>query len=299
LDFLSTIWSAWVEERGPEAPGLVPETFAVGSLSRSIPRALTSQPGYFCFDRFTPIGPDTWSAAQASVAVALEGAELLREMARREHQTRNGDTGDNNSWPVVYSLCRPPGHHSGDELYGGWCYLNNALIAARHLAAIDKGSGVVVLDVDYHHGNGSQACIRADDDSVRYLSIHADPDLGGEPYFCGHAAENTHNIHNMPLPVIGVTDELYTKTFERALSKIREWNPAYIILSLGCDIVKDDGVGTWELSLSSFEMIGRELRALRRPVLVVQEGGYKVSVLGPCVHAVLSGLAGDSKPQAS
>jgi len=183
-----------------------------------------------------------------------------------------------------------------DDMYGGWCYLNNASIATARLSSYDykthtyrpkddtNNKRVALLDIDYHHGNGSQE-IFYQNPLVLYVSTHADPDEGGEPFFIGYPGETGHeNLNaNFPLPLYGVTDDLFLSTLDKALKVVTEFNPHYLVVSLGCDIEVDDGCGTWDITLAGFQKIGQKIKDLHLPTLIVQEGGYNIAQLGKTV----------------
>jgi len=283
IHFLKHVFSEWSKER-PLAlqPQAIAETFFVRSLARRKPRNLVACLGYYCFDRVTPILKNTFEVALESAFCAITGADLLLKK-----QTNN--------YPAVYALCRPPGHHAHADLAGGWCYLNNAAIAAKRLAEHDCNNRlrrVTVLDVDYHHGNGTQD-IFYESPHVQYVSIHADPDNGGEPYFMGYGSEEgigngNGTTLNIPLPMFGVTDERYFTALDIAVAAVRKFAPEYLVVSFGLDTEENDGVGTWSLTPAAFDKMGVEIAKLGLPTLVVQEGGYNISKLGPQVVGFLS-----------
>lgn len=230
------------------------------------------QAGYYCIDTFTPLMRNAYIAARAAVDAALTGAELLE----------GGDR-------LVYAVCRPPGHHAERRVYGGFCYFNNAAIAAHRLSARGR---VAVLDIDFHHGNGTQDIFwrRAD---VFTASLHGDPSYA-YPYFAGFADETGEgegagfNL-NVPLPE-DVEDDAYLGELERVLQRIDEFDPWALILSLGLDIAKGDPTGAWRITPDGFERIGKAIGALGVPTLVVQEGGYDSRVLGRNARRFVGGL---------
>merc|ERR1711974_165076 len=260
----------------------MPETFAVGALRKRFPqRPYFAQGGYFCFDRFTPITKHTFEQAVASTNIALSGAS---------HVLRHKK--------AAFSLCRPPGHHAGHELYGGFCYFNNAAIAATYLSlggdvttAKDAEKRVAILDIDFHHGNGTQD-ICYENKNLMYASIHACPDSGGEPYFIGYEeevgeGEGTGTNFNFPLKGT-ITTEVYLATLAKAISKIKEFDPEYLVISAGWDIMETDPIGWWKVTTDGIGEIGRTLAGLDLPTLVVLEGGYDVHKLGGYVKAFIS-----------
>ncbi len=228
--------------------------------------------GYYCIDTFTPLTHNAYRAARAAVDCALTGAEVLLDGAQ-----------------LVYAICRPPGHHAERRVYGGFCYFDNAAIAAHALSA---SGTVAVLDIDFHHGNGTQEIFyqRAD---VLTISIHGDPSYA-YPYFAGFADERGEGRgegfnHNFPLPE-DVTDEQYLQVLEQALELIESFAPRHLVLSVGLDIAKGDPTGAWSITPDGFERIGGAIAGLALPTLAVQEGGYDTRVLGRNARYFLSGL---------
>ena len=230
------------------------------------------QAGYYCIDTFTPLTHNAYIAARAAVNCALSGAACLRRGER-----------------LAYAICRPPGHHAERRVYGGFCYFANAAIAAEYLCADGK---VAVLDIDFHHGNGTQDIFleRAD---VLTVSIHGDPSYA-YPYFAGFPDEHgegpgTGFNHNFPLPE-HIGDDQYLETLNRALSIIDRFEPRYLVVSVGLDIAKGDPTGAWTISAEGFERIGGAIAGLGLPTLAVQEGGYDTRVIGRNARQFLAGL---------
>lgn len=284
LDFLEKIFEAWHRTTGQ--PQFIPETFAVRSLFKRLPsRDVLSRSGFYCFDRFTPIVEGTYRAALASARCAITGADLLLEKRER----------------AVYALCRPPGHHAAQDLYGGYCFLNNAAIAARRL--IDQSAGsiarVAILDVDFHHGNGTQE-IFYNSKEVAYYSLHGDPDTGSEPHFCGYPDEIGHGeghgaTLNVPLGGTVVDDETYLKALRQVTESIGQFQPDALVVSLGVDCYGMDPLSSpeWKLSLDCFSQMGSAVHArfAHLPILIVQEGGYHLEDLGKAVRGFLEPFA--------
>jgi acetoin utilization deacetylase AcuC-like enzyme len=229
--------------------------------------------GIWCTDAVTPIKKKTYEVARASAETALTGAELLREGNEK----------------IVYALCRPSGHHAGPRVFGGYCYFNNVATAAEYL--LPEGN-VAIVDIDYHHGNGTQEFFD-EIKSVFTASIHCDPSFE-YPYFWGYADEIGKgqaigtNL-NEPLPKDAQIEE-YSAALERIINKVREFNPAYLIIAAGFDTHKDDPIGGFKLGTEDFFSIGNQFKALKTPTLVCQEGGYNVDILGNCVKNFLWGL---------
>lgn len=230
------------------------------------------QAGYYCIDTFTPLTHNAYIAARAAVNCALTGADLLR----------GGKS-------IVYAVCRPPGHHAERRVYGGFCYFNNAAIAAHMLSSEGR---VAVIDIDFHHGNGTQDVFWERND-VLTLSIHGDPSYA-YPYFAGFpdevgVGEGEGFNRNFPLPE-NVGDAEYLAVLDEALAAIREFDPRYLVVSVGLDIAKGDPTGAWAVTPDGFDRIGAALTALRIPTLAVQEGGYDTRVLGRNARQFVIGL---------
>lgn len=229
--------------------------------------------GLYCTDAVTPIMMHTFDAARGSAECALTGADLLRKGSVRE----------------VYALCRPSGHHAGPRVFGGYCYFNNSAVAAEFLRASGK---VAVVDIDYHHGNGTQEFFQERKD-VFTSSIHGDPDVE-YPYFWGYADERGigqaigTNL-NLPLP-LGTSGEIYLEAVDQAIASIQDYAPEFLIVGAGFDTHAADPIGGFALTEETYPEIGRRLGALGLPTLVCQEGGYNTDVLGACVLGFLQGL---------
>ena len=265
----------YLERHCRDAPlqkSIYPYVFPIRNASRP-PKHLSIRAGYFCIDTFTPINRNAYPAAKRTVDCAMTAAdEVLR--GRR----------------LAYALVRPPGHHAEQRNFGGFCYFNNAAVAAHHLSQFGK---VAIIDIDYHHGNGQQDIFYARRD-VLTVSIHGDPSFA-YPYFSGFADEVGigdaigFNL-NLPLPEIQVGVQ-FRKALMRALQTIAEFQPSFLVVALGLDTAKGDPTGTWLLSAKDFEHNGQMLAELRLPTLVVQEGGYRIRTLGTNVRMFLQGLA--------
>lgn len=232
--------------------------------------------GCFAFDLYAPVGIHTWQAVYQSAALAYQAAQVIL----------TGET------KQAYALCRPPGHHAGPDYTGGYCYLNNAAIAAQTLLPLGRGT---ILDIDYHHGNGTQE-IFWDRAEVSYCSIHADP-VEEYPFYAGFkdevggAGAPGSNL-NLPLPMRS-GNEAYLEAFETAISFIRERGSQWLVLSAGYDTYKGDPSTGFTLTEDVYTMIGQKLAGLNLPVVVVHEGGYAVEANGPLAARLLSGLHGE------
>ena len=271
VDFLRTVYAehaACYRENEP----VFAWTFATRHTRRK-PKSFLGLLGYYAFSWGTPILEGTWEAAYWSAQCALSAADHVR-------------TGER----AVYALCRPPGHHAAADLYGGFCYLNNAAIAARYLRADAR---VSILDVDYHHGNGTQAIFYSEP-RVLFCSLHAHPD-DDYPYYWGEADERGEGPgegynRNWPLPQ-GTDDATYLATLDAALAAIREFMPGYLVVSAGFDTVAGDPVGGFRVTTEGLREIGRRIAGLGLPTVIVQEGGYLLDRLGQNAVAFLRAFA--------
>jgi len=231
--------------------------------------------GRYSYDAGTPIAAQTWDAAYWSAQTALTALDGLLEQKQQS----------------AFALCRPPGHHAGRDYLGGYCYLNNAAIAARE--AQRRGAGpVAILDVDYHHGNGTQD-IFYEDDAVFFASIHADP-ATDYPFYWGHADERgagpgAGTTLNLPLPR-GTALAGYEPALDRALAAIADWGARCLIVSFGADTYAGDPISHFALERADFTALGRRIAGLGLPNLIVMEGGYATGELGLNVAAFLAGF---------
>ncbi len=231
--------------------------------------------GRFAMDASTPIAAGTWEAAEAGAQVALSAlAPLLAGEVR-----------------ASFALCRPPGHHAGTDYCGGYCYLNNAAIAAA--AAIAAGRRVAILDIDYHHGNGTQDIFYARANPL-FVSIHADP-RSDYPFYWGHADETGTSdgagaTRNLPLPQ-GTQLAAYRAALAQALAGIAAFAPDLPVISFGADTFAGDPISHFALQTADFGVIASDIAALGLPTLIVMEGGYAVDALGANVAAFLGGFA--------
>jgi acetoin utilization deacetylase AcuC-like enzyme len=273
LGFLEQGWAAWRADGGPEV--LIPDSFPTPRLGRGGGRDLgggVGRPGWFCFDTATPMVAGSFSAALAAADAALTAADLVAAGA-----------------PAAYALCRPPGHHAGPGYYGGFCFLNNAAIAARSLQRLGR---VAVVDVDFHHGNGTQD-VFWEDPEVLYVSLHGDP-AGHYPHFTGAADETgggpgAGTNRNLPLPD-GTGDDAYLEALAEAMAVVAGFDPATLVVSAGFDTFAGDPIGAFQVTTGGFRRIGAALAAAGRPTVVVQEGGYAVEALGANAAALLAGI---------
>lgn len=231
--------------------------------------------GAHSFDASTPVAAGTWSGAYWAAQTALTALDWLA-------------TGPDTS---AFALCRPPGHHAGADYMGGYCYLNNAAIAARAAQARNLGP-VAILDIDYHHGNGTQDIFAADPD-VFFASVHADP-ATDYPFYWGHADERGEGAGlgttlNLPLPRgTGIT--AFAAAVETALAATTAWGARCLILSFGADTFAGDPISCFTLQQPDYDRLGRLIAGTGLPVLVVMEGGYAVDALAGNVAALLRGI---------
>ncbi|MGE0609226.1 MAG: GNAT family N-acetyltransferase [Pirellulales bacterium] len=258
-------------ENAPEGKSIYPYVFPIRNAARP-PKEWAVRAGYYCIDTFTPINRNAYPAARRAVDCVLTAADQILDGRR-----------------LAYALVRPPGHHAERRSFGGFCYFCNAAIGANYLGHHGR---VAIVDVDYHHGNGQQDIFypRAD---VLTVSIHGDPDFA-YPYFTGFADERGEGAGvgfnlNLPLPE-ALAPSQYHQTLAKALQVVRDFQPAFLVISLGLDPAKGDPTGTWSLSAKDFETNGRMFGGMQLPTLVVQEGGYRTRTLGGNAKSFFQGL---------
>jgi acetoin utilization deacetylase AcuC-like enzyme len=272
LAFLEHAHADWLAAgRGGDA---LPYVFpVVGRRPLKLDR-IDARLGRFAMDMGTPIAAGTWAAAYAGAQVALSALQpLLAGEAR-----------------TSFALCRPPGHHAGADYCGGYCYLNNAAIAAE--AAITTGRRVAILDIDYHHGNGTQDLFWTRANPL-FVSLHADP-ATDYPFYWGHADEVGEGdgggaTFNLPLPQ-GTTLPTYREALAQALARVAAFAPDLIVISFGADTFAGDPISHFALQTPDFTVLAGDIAALGLPSLIVMEGGYAVSQLGSNVAAFLAGF---------
>jgi acetoin utilization deacetylase AcuC-like enzyme len=271
VDFLSTAWRRWTAE-GHRAPSAMAFGWPARRFRDVRPRNLEAQLGYYSFAADCSIGAGTWPAVADSAAIAQTAADRVVGGER-----------------AVFARCRPPGHHAMKDQFGGYCYLNNAAIAAQRMRNAGVGR-VAVLDVDYHHGNGTQD-IFYDRSDVSVCSIHADP-FEEFPYFLGHDDEvgadagAGHNL-NLPLPR-GTDARTWFATLEHAGAWVESQRPDALVVSLGLDTFVDDPISHFQLRRVDFATLGVRLAGFGIPTVLVMEGGYATEELGHNMVAVLA-----------
>lgn len=275
VDLFQTAHKEWIAagHDGAAYPYTWP---ARGMRVDRVPKEIDGKLGYYSFDCGTPITQTSWEAIKASADVALTGVKLLQAGEQ-----------------AAFSLCRPPGHHASASQYGGYCFLNNAAIAAQKF--LDDGAKrVAILDVDYHHGNGTQDIFYQRDD-VLFISLHGDPDQE-YPYMLGFADETGagkgegYNV-NYPLPW-GTDWDKWSAALEDGLRRIKDYGAEIVIVSLGVDTYKGDPISQFKLDHEHFTRMGERIKTLGKPTLFVMEGGYAVAEIGINAVNVLTGFEG-------
>jgi acetoin utilization deacetylase AcuC-like enzyme len=242
-------------------------------------RGILAQAGAYLADGSCPVGPDTWRSAYAGAQCAAAAAQVVLDGGRH-----------------AYALCRPPGHHARRAAAGGFCYVNNAAIAAQLLRG--KFKRVVVLDADMHHGQGVQE-IFYDRDDVCYASIHGDP-TNFYPGVAGFADETGAGAGlgcnlNLPMPH-GSTEQVFFDRLDEALAAIRAWQPDALVFALGFDIYKDDPQSLVAVTAAGFHRLGRAVAGLALPTVYVQEGGYHIETLARNARQFFAGVLQQTPP---
>ena len=267
LDLLRDAHSEWLAA-GREGE-VFPYTFPIVGRRKLDLSRIDARLGQHSFDTSTPIGPETWEACYWSVQTALAGLDAV--------------LGGENS---AFAFTRPPGHHAGRDYFGGYSYLNHAAICAE--AALSAGKRrIAILDVDYHHGNGTQDIFTGRGD-LFFASIHADPSTD-YPFFWGHADESEGNILNLPL-ARGADWSGYAPALAQALDWLGKSAPELLIVSYGADTHEADPISYFKLKSSDYAAMARRIASIGVPSLIVMEGGYAVEALGANVAEFLSGF---------
>ena len=275
VDFMQSAWDQWqAEDFAGEA---IPTTWPARRMRNRVPDFIEGKLGYYAMAGETSISQGTWEAVYWSAQVALTGAAQLGS-------TEQG----------VFSLCRPPGHHSALDMYGGYCFLNNAAIAAQSL--LDSGADrVAIVDVDFHHGNGTQDIFYKRND-VLFVSLHGDP-ADAFPHFLGYSDETGEaegegfNINYPMKPGTGFDE--WREALTDALVKVTKFSPDALVISLGVDTFENDPISFFKLKSADFISYGADIAKLKLPTLFVMEGGYDIEEIGINTVNVLQGFCGD------
>ena len=273
IDFLPTVWPEWEKSgRGGSAIGYTWPTRGLRGDVR--PKTIDALLGYYSFDAGAPFVKGTWDAIKSSHDVALTAAGLVKGGER-----------------AAFALCRPPGHHAGAAFMGGYCFINNAAVAAQWFR--DQGAEkIAILDVDYHHGNGTQEIFYHRKD-VLVLNLHGDPMIE-YPFFLGHADERGEgegdgfNV-NYPMP-FGTGWDKWSASLEDACMKLAAYRPDIVVVSLGVDTFEKDPISQFKLKTEDYPKIGTRIARLGLPTLFVMEGGYAVEEIGVNAVGVLTGF---------
>ncbi|WP_284619348.1 histone deacetylase family protein [Aquabacterium humicola] len=278
VDFLASAWDEWVAlDPANAALDVLPSVWPVrGFRADVLPANFAARVGLFSFDAGSPLTAGTWEAARTGAACAIDAARaLLPGGAPR----------------ATMALTRPPGHHAGPDFFGGYCFLNNAAIAAQALR--DGGARrVAVLDIDYHHGNGTQSLFYERSD-VLTVSIHGDP-ATEYPFFLGHADEHGAGEgfgFNLNLPLAAGTDFMrWSAALDHALAEVRRFGAEALVIALGVDTFEGDPISRFRVASADYLKIGAAIAALGLPTVFTMEGGYAVAEVGINVVNVLEGF---------
>ena len=271
IDFLMNGFDEWSKIYSSNA---FATAFNIQHGCKGPPKAIEGKLGYYLADTSLSLTETSWEALKVSTDIALTAQKLML----------NGEK-------TAFALCRPPGHHASASFGAGYCFLNNVAIATQY--ALDNGAKrIAILDIDYHHGNGTQDIFYSRDD-VLFLSIHGDPNEEF-PYFLGHADEKGNGLglgynYNYPLPMKSDWKE-YKKALESAINEIHTYKPDQIIVSLGVDTYKDDPISQFLLENKNYFEIGSMIKEINIPTLFIMEGGYAVQEIGINVANVLEGF---------
>jgi acetoin utilization deacetylase AcuC-like enzyme len=283
LAFLESAWQQWLDlDAGNAARQPFPSVWPVRSLRSDVePQNFTAKLGLYSMDNGTPMVAGTWAAAKAGADAAASTAMLVS---------------GNSEIKSAFCATRPPGHHAGADFMGGYCFLNNAAVAAQTLLNQYKlkqsNAKVAILDVDYHHGNGTQSIFydRAD---VLFVSIHGDPSTE-YPFYLGHADELGEGAGlgfnlNLPLPA-GSSKAVWFAALATACKKIKQFGADALVVSLGLDTFEDDPISTFALKSDDYLELGAVLKLLDLPTVFILEGGYAAKELGLNATNVLAGF---------
>lgn len=273
LDFLQHIFPRWQRIEGASEE-VIPNIHPI-ARNGSYPASAVGQAGYHMADTSCPISSETWESALWSAWSAVEAAETVMAGV-----------------PAAYALCRPPGHHAFADVAGGFCFINNSAVAAQTLRR--QADRVAILDVDLHHGNGTQDIFYARAD-VLTVSLHADP-VRFYPFFWGHVDERGEGQglgYNLNLPLARKSgDDKFLEALRVAMRRIRAHAPGALVVALGLDPFEGDPFGGLSVSTDGFARIGEAIASLDLPTVIVQEGGYLCDELGENLTAFLTGFGG-------
>ena len=273
--FLGEASELWRKRYGDDAPPAIPSAWPARGLRDRFEGDVESRLGTYAFDTATPIVKGTWNAALAAANTALTAAQSLK----------NGERS-------AFALTRPPGHHASTDVFGGYCYLNNVANAAQWF--VDQGLKPAILDVDYHHGNGTQSIFYRRSD-VLFCSLHGDPSFA-YPHFLGFADETGEgkgagaNL-NLPMPMY-TQWTVYAQALARALKRIEAFAPDVLLVSLGLDTFEDDPISRFKLTRQDYLRMGKAIAAAKLPTLFIFEGGYNLDALAEITVNVLEGFEG-------
>ncbi|WP_371397826.1 histone deacetylase family protein [Fretibacter rubidus] len=274
LHFLQTAWSRW--QAAGYSGDVLPMSYPHRPRRAEPPIDIDGAAGYFCSSSDTVITQTSWHGLKAVADCAVAAADSVSA-----------------SGGAAFTLTRPPGHHAGADYMSGYCLLNYAAIAAQRLR--DKGAGkVAILDVDFHHGNGTQDIFYARDD-VFFTSIHGEPDHHF-PYFWGHEDEVGEGAGkgftaNYPLPA-GTPYPVWREALEHALTRIQDFGADALVVSLGVDTYEQDPISTFKLTTPDYPDYGAKIGTLNLPTVFIMEGGYGVPEIGDNTAGVLTGFMG-------
>ncbi len=273
IKFLQTIHAEWVADG--RKGDVVPYIWPVPGLKRSAHQNLNAKVGYYAFSSDSPIMQGTWQAAYSGAQTALSAVDAVLNQGEKS----------------AFSLSRPPGHHAHKANYGGYCFLNNAAICAQF--GLDNGcKKVAILDVDFHHGNGTQDIFYQRSD-VLHVSIHGDP-KSNFPYYLGDAdeiGEGEGRGYNLNLPLAdGTNMQQWSVAFQQSADTINGYAADLLIVPLGVDTFEDDPISSFKITTADYLAMGKLIASLKLPCVFVMEGGYDVGPIGQNVINVLQGF---------
>jgi len=272
VKFLETAWSEWIKEgfKGEAIPTVWPSR---SMNSKIIPNNIEGKLGYYCLANETSISQGTIEGAYESVKVVLTAAEMLQNEKS------------------IFALCRPPGHHASKDQYGGYCFFNNIAIAAQKL--IEEGAKkVFILDIDFHHGNGTQEIFYKRSD-VFFASLHGDP-MEAFPHFLGYVDEKGMGEgegYNLNYPMSpNTTYDQWKKSLNKTICIVKNYNPDFLLISLGVDTFENDPISFFKLKSDDYFDVGGIISSLNLPTLFVMEGGYAINEIGINTVNILKGF---------